>query len=888
MSSGSKKQTIGYRYSLGEHLALVHGPVDKCTRLRWDERVAWEGSSTGGRIDVDAGDLFGGDKREGGVSGAIDFETGAPAQGRNSYLQARLGTEIPAFRGVASLVFRQLYLGNNPYLKPMDVRLQRIHVRQDGVEQWYDATAQIGGDVDAYAEWRDYDGWLTTFTGWAQQYQGEGATVCSLIGELSPQVVIMGSGRFYTAYPENFDALNVVGGGFTGSNADFDGALSFICSYGPLLPNWMLIPRAGGFSSFDCPEGSTCIAVLTPEGEYEPRCVTNPEVLGDDPPVWPLPDPVPGPCPSMNPAHIIRECLTDPDWGMGYPEEAIDDASFTAAADQLFSEQMGISILWDRESTIQDFVDLIVQHIDAALYVSRTTGKFILKLIRSDYNVATILELGEGEIERVDNYSRPAFGELINEITVNYWDCKMSKTATVTAHNDALIQLQGGVIGTTINYPGFTNAAIAGRVALRDLNALSRQLVSCTIYANREAAQLEIGDVFKLVWPDTHDGYIVMRVTGMALGDGRTNKIRIECVEDVFALPGASLTVEPETEWVNPSAPPLPADTRLVIEAPYYEVVRELGEVDAAAQLSALPEAGWLTATAARPDGALNATLTVDSGAGYEDQAIVDFCPMAVLADSEGVGPTDTVWEISNPVALDELRIGSWAQIDDEIVRIDAASDTSITVGRGCLDTVPTAHDPDTPIFFAQDFLGAGETTFVDSDVLNAKLLPASGAGVVSISQAATDVVTIDQRANRPYAPGNFQIDGAAYPAEFTRTATTTVTWAHRDRLQQTGGVLEDTTEGNIGPESGTTYTAQLLDPNNADALIAELTGISGTSAVFDTSAYAQTAVKFVLWSVRGGVASWQRHEWTADVESAFAEVAPVTLTAPSATASTA
>lgn len=144
MSSGSKKTTIGYRYSLGEHLALVHGPVDKCTRLRWDERVAWEGSSTGGRINVDAANLFGGDKREGGVSGAIDFETGAPAQGRNSYLQARLGTEIPAFRGVASLVFRQLYLGNNPYLKPMDVRLQRIHVRQDGLAQWYPEKAAIG------------------------------------------------------------------------------------------------------------------------------------------------------------------------------------------------------------------------------------------------------------------------------------------------------------------------------------------------------------------------------------------------------------------------------------------------------------------------------------------------------------------------------------------------------------------------------------------------------------------------------------------------------------------------------------------------------------------------------------------------------------------------
>jgi hypothetical protein len=43
----------------------------------------------------------------------------------------------------------------------------------------------------------------------------------------------------------------------------------------------------------------------------------------------------------MNPAHIIRECLTDTNWGMGYPESDIDDVSFTAAANTLYSESNG-------------------------------------------------------------------------------------------------------------------------------------------------------------------------------------------------------------------------------------------------------------------------------------------------------------------------------------------------------------------------------------------------------------------------------------------------------------------------------------------------------------------------------------------------------------------
>ena len=108
---------------------------------------------------------------------------------------------------------------------------------------------------------------------------------------------------------------------------------------------------------------------------------------------------------------------------MGYSESDIDDASFIAAADALYDEQMGISILWQRENTIEAFVQDIVRHIDAALYVDRRTGKFVLKLIRNDYNPASLITLGPDQIERVENYKRPAFGDLVNSVTTIYDDC---------------------------------------------------------------------------------------------------------------------------------------------------------------------------------------------------------------------------------------------------------------------------------------------------------------------------------------------------------------------------------------------------------------------------------------------------------------------------------
>ena len=41
MGSRSKSQTVGYRYSLGAHLALCHGPVDAIREIRVDDRTAW-------------------------------------------------------------------------------------------------------------------------------------------------------------------------------------------------------------------------------------------------------------------------------------------------------------------------------------------------------------------------------------------------------------------------------------------------------------------------------------------------------------------------------------------------------------------------------------------------------------------------------------------------------------------------------------------------------------------------------------------------------------------------------------------------------------------------------------------------------------------------------
>ena len=135
---------VAYDIDLGMHLVLCHGPCDELQEIYYGDRLAWSGSAADEQITVAAPGLFG---DEGGLSGKVDVLMGTSTQTQNDYLQARLGTDIPAFRGVMALVFRQTYWGRSAYLKKISATVKRTTTRTDG-STWYAAKADINGDMN--------------------------------------------------------------------------------------------------------------------------------------------------------------------------------------------------------------------------------------------------------------------------------------------------------------------------------------------------------------------------------------------------------------------------------------------------------------------------------------------------------------------------------------------------------------------------------------------------------------------------------------------------------------------------------------------------------------------------------------------------------------------
>jgi len=553
-----------------------------------------------------------------------------------------------------------------------------------------------------------------------------------------------------------------------------------------------------------------------------------------------------------NPAHIIYEIITENSIG------EIDDTGFRQAADKLYSEGFGLSFIW-KGGSIQSFIDEIVNHIGAILYVSPTTGKFNLKLIRDDYDIATIPVFDETNIISLDDYQRRTLTDTINEITVNYIDAETGKESSVTIQDIANIQAQGQVVEDKRDYLGIPTAQLAYKVAQRDLMSGAALLGKVTLKVNRTAYSLTPGDVFVFKWDALGINQMVLRAVEIDYGTLQDGTITIKAVEDVFSLSDAVFTEVQTPYWIDPVTDPQPCAAQKALEATYWDVKRALD----AANFDYLPaDAGYIVAVAARSNGIETGyQMHIDDGAGYENNGDFVFAPACAIVND--ITETDTIIDFVDIADMDLAEAGDtvYAWLGDEAVRIDNIDlvNKKITIGRGCIDTVPKKHSAGTIMIFAgTDWYSYGQKEYTAGESVNVKSLPETGKGVLDISQAIAMNVILDSRIERPYPPAHVMINNVLYPE--LSVADLTVTWYHRDKTQQ-DAILIDDSMGNIGPETGTTYSIEIKRQDTGAQLYSATNIVSNSNVITNNEIGYEGDIIAEVWSVLNGYESWQRQQ---------------------------
>lgn len=147
MGKKSKKVTIGFRYYMGFHMGVCRGPVDELVSAKVGDRHAWPSSGSGatgsGQYRISAGDLFGGDKKEGGIDGPMDVMMGTPDQTASGGLLNMLGGPLPGYRGMLTVFYDGLISAMNPYPKKWAFRVRRTLKGWMHDNPWYPERADI-------------------------------------------------------------------------------------------------------------------------------------------------------------------------------------------------------------------------------------------------------------------------------------------------------------------------------------------------------------------------------------------------------------------------------------------------------------------------------------------------------------------------------------------------------------------------------------------------------------------------------------------------------------------------------------------------------------------------------------------------------------------------
>ncbi len=508
---------------------------------------------------------------------------------------------------------------------------------------------------------------------------------------------------------------------------------------------------------------------------------------------------------AMNAAHILYESYVSDTWGSAIPNARMDEEAYKKAADTLYNEGFGLCFEWKATDDLKSFRNYVCDHIGAALGTDPSTGKNTIRLIRDDYKLEDLPTFDEDNGLLEFKFESSNNTEVPSQIIVKYNDAITFEDRPAYANNPAIAQGQTGRSTETIEFLALPTGELATRVGYRELKAKTTGIKRCTIKLDRRAYNIVNGQPFRI-----KTKYRINNIDIIVRADRRQEKfltdpaITFNALQDVFSLPKLSFNPIPPAPIPQPPEPPAPITNSLLLEVPY----RELAGILDAANLQLLDDsASYIFALATAPSNACYSydLLTRVKGASNFIEPIDTgtWCPIATIASD--IGFTDKVIHIKDSVLLETVEVGTAALINSEIIRIDAIDLTNnqLTVGRGCIDTVPVKTNTGATIWFYDNSETTDAIEYNPSTIVETKLLSNTFTERLAPNLATTQAITIQGRQARPYPPGNLKINDISYPSVINDYLK--VSWSHRNRLIQ-ADQLVDTSVGDIAPETGTTY----------------------------------------------------------------------------------
>jgi hypothetical protein len=237
-----------------------------------------------------------------------------------------------------------------------------------------------------------------------------------------------------------------------------------------------------------------------------------------------------------NPINVLWDLYKAKFGKLGYDTSLLDKTSWQVAATTLYSEGHGYSRYITDASQVDDHILEILKQIDGVLRENPTTGKIELKLIRPDYDPATIPEITRANCDALVNFAASGWTNIINKIRLVY----TNRTRDYVDDSE-LVQNQANAVGQngqvneqTLQMPGICETAQAQSIARRELTARSRPIIKCRALVDRSFLRVMQGDAVKLTWSNPDIAGLIFRVANVERGTLKDSKIALDLISDYF------------------------------------------------------------------------------------------------------------------------------------------------------------------------------------------------------------------------------------------------------------------------------------------------------------------------------------------------------------------
>lgn len=521
-----------------------------------------------------------------------------------------------------------------------------------------------------------------------------------------------------------------------------------------------------------------------------------------------------------NPAFMALEILTNSDWGLGVPREQINTQSFDLAAENMFNESMGISMLLDTQRSWKDVLHEIERHTQGMIRENPKTGQIEYKLIRNDYNVEELPRIDGSVYEAVTDMNRGSIATKHTKYIVKYTDRTANyDERTVAAQNLGLFNEKQNFSTVTGEYAGFTRAELAQRAAEREVINLSVNLSQVTLTCNRKAYDLNIADAVVLEMPEYNFPPTVMRVMDIDLGTLTKGKIKLVLLQDIFGYTGSIYNDDQKTNWNDVSAPPEDIENVLLLEAP--RVMGSNAVLVAADKQNTAMSYELLYERSGDPSYITGPTSGFTPNA--QPLSAVSAYDTNIVVQGYGLSDLEGAVDSERREGANLAYIDSGDPLTSEFISYGYANGYNESTGeitlrqvwRGCLGTIPREHTTAARIWFIT-IDTTGIQGLSDGDSVDVKLLTKTYADKLAEADATEHRLSYDDKYNtRPFVPANLRISGRG-DGETISDSSPRVQFDRRDHTDPT---IIPHNDGGDYPNPDVSYRIEIYDVDNNNLL---------------------------------------------------------------------